>query len=79
MPEEPRVFVYDNYPGGIGFSEPLFGMHAQLLRDTRALIGSCTCDHGCPTCVGPVGESGPLAKQVALAILDRLLAPALSA
>src|SRR3954466_15104078 len=24
---EPRVFVYDNYPGGIGFSEPLFGMH----------------------------------------------------
>jgi DEAD/DEAH box helicase domain-containing protein len=54
-------------------------MHAQLLTDTRALIGSCACDHGCPTCVGPVGESGPLAKQVALAILDRLLAPALSA
>jgi len=79
LPEEPRVFVYDNYPGGIGFSEPLFGMHAQLLAETRALIGGCACDHGCPTCVGPVGESGPLAKQVALAILDRLLAPALSA
>jgi DEAD/DEAH box helicase domain-containing protein len=79
VPEEPRVFVYDNYPGGIGFSEPLFGMHAQLLSDTRALIGACACDHGCPTCVGPVGESGPLAKQVALAILDRLLAPVLSA
>jgi DEAD/DEAH box helicase domain-containing protein len=79
LPEEPRVFVYDNYPGGIGFSEPLFGMHPQLLAETRALIGGCACDHGCPTCVGPVGESGPLAKQVALAILDRLLAPALSA
>jgi DEAD/DEAH box helicase domain-containing protein len=76
--DAPRVFVYDNYPGGIGFSDPLFGMHAQLLADTRALIGGCTCDHGCPTCVGPVGESGQLAKQVALAILDRLLAPALS-
>jgi DEAD/DEAH box helicase domain-containing protein len=75
--DEPRVFVYDNYPGGIGFSEPLFGMHDQLLADTRSLIAGCECDHGCPTCVGPVGESGPLAKQVALAILERLLAPAL--
>ena len=77
--DEPRVFVYDNYPGGIGFSEPLFGMHDQLLADTRALIASCACDHGCPTCVGPVGESGPLAKQVALTLLDRLVTAALSA
>jgi DEAD/DEAH box helicase domain-containing protein len=76
--DEPRVFVYDNYPGGIGFSEPLFGMHDQLLRETRALISSCACDHGCPTCVGPIGESGPLAKQVALTLLDRLLTPGLS-
>ena len=76
--DEPRVFVYDNYPGGIGFSEPLFGMHDQLLRETRALISSCACDHGCPTCVGPIGESGPLAKQVALTLLERLLTPALS-
>jgi DEAD/DEAH box helicase domain-containing protein len=77
--DEPRVFIYDNYPGGIGFSEPLFGMHDQLLAETRALISSCTCDHGCPTCVGPIGESGPLAKQVALMLLDRLLTPVLRA
>jgi DEAD/DEAH box helicase domain-containing protein len=77
--DEPRVFVYDNYPGGIGFSEPLFDMHERLLSDTRDLIASCACEHGCPTCVGPIGESGPLAKQVALTILDRLLAPALPA
>jgi DEAD/DEAH box helicase domain-containing protein len=71
--DEPRVFVYDNYPGGIGFSEPLFGMHEHLVHDTRALIASCPCDHGCPTCVGPAGESGERAKLVALDILDRLL------
>src|SRR5262249_18361275 len=23
----PRIFLYDNYPGGIGFSAPLFRMH----------------------------------------------------
>jgi DEAD/DEAH box helicase domain-containing protein len=71
--EEPRIFLYDNYPGGIGFSEPLFGMHDALVTETRRLIAGCECDHGCPTCVGPVGETGPEAKPVALLILDRLM------
>jgi DEAD/DEAH box helicase domain-containing protein len=70
--DEPRVFVYDSYPGGIGFSEPLFAMHDELVARTRELIAGCGCDHGCPTCVGPVGETGPEAKPVALLILDRL-------
>jgi len=72
LPDEPRIFVYDNYPGGIGFSAPLYGMHEELLARTRALVASCACEHGCPGCVGPVGDTGPLAKTVALSILDRL-------
>jgi DEAD/DEAH box helicase domain-containing protein len=68
-PIEPRIFVYDNYPGGIGFSEPLFSMHGELVARTRELIDGCPCDHGCPSCVGPVGEAGPFAKQVASAML----------
>jgi ATP-dependent helicase YprA (DUF1998 family) len=47
-------------------------MHGDLLRRTRDVIASCSCEHGCPTCVGPVGNTGPLAKLVALRILDRL-------
>ena len=69
-PDQPRIFIYDNYPGGIGFSQPLFGMHDDLLARTRELIASCECEHGCPTCVGPVGNTGPLAKLVALRMLD---------
>jgi DEAD/DEAH box helicase domain-containing protein len=72
--DEPRIFVYDNYPGGIGFSAPLFGMHDELVSRTRGLISSCECEHGCPTCVGPVGYTGPLAKTVALRILDLIAA-----
>ena len=34
---EPNIFIYDNYPGGIGFSRPLFEMHAPLLERTREL------------------------------------------
>ena len=65
-----RIFLYDAYPGGIGFSAPLFAMHAELLTSTRALIATCACDNGCPMCVGPIGETGPLAKTVALRILQ---------
>jgi DEAD/DEAH box helicase domain-containing protein len=75
LSDEPRIFVYDNYPGGIGFSEPLFGMHAELLSRLRELIAGCDCEHGCPTCVGPIGNTGPLAKVVALRILDLIVAP----
>jgi DEAD/DEAH box helicase domain-containing protein len=74
LPDEPRVFIYDNYPAGIGFSEPLFRMHGELLSRTRDLIAGCECEHGCPACVGPVGNTGPLAKVVALRILDQIAA-----
>ncbi len=33
--ERDRFFVYDNYPGGIGFSEPLFRLHDELVARTR--------------------------------------------
>jgi DEAD/DEAH box helicase domain-containing protein len=68
-----RIFVYDNYPGGIGSSAPLFDMHAELLAATRKLIAECECENGCPGCVGPIGNTGPLAKAAALRILDLLL------
>jgi len=69
----PRIFIYDNYPGGIGFSAPLYGMHDELLLGTRRLIADCPCEMGCPGCVGPVGSIGPLAKAAALRILDLVL------
>jgi DEAD/DEAH box helicase domain-containing protein len=75
-----RIFIYDNYPAGIGFSQPLHRMHDNLLGETRRLIAECPCENGCPGCVGPIGNTGPLAKTAALRILDLLLeAPSLSA
>jgi DEAD/DEAH box helicase domain-containing protein len=70
---EPNVFIYDNYPGGIGFSRPLFEMHDLLLERTRDLINGCECRSGCPSCVGPEGNTGPHAKTVASRILNSLL------
>src|SRR5467141_1807729 len=69
---EPNLYLYDAYPGGIGFSEPLFRTHALLVQKTRELIAACPCEQGCPSCVGPAGDLAPRAKEAALAILDRL-------
>jgi DEAD/DEAH box helicase domain-containing protein len=69
---EPNLYIYDAYPGGIGFSEPLYRVHELLLRRTQELIAACPCENGCPSCVGPAGEKAEGAKEAALAILERL-------
>jgi len=69
---EPNLYLYDAYPGGIGFSEPLYRVHDLLLRRTRELITGCPCEQGCPSCVGPAGVESERTKEAALAILDRL-------
>ena len=71
---EPNLYLYDAYPGGIGFSEPLYRVCDLLLRRTRELISGCPCEAGCPSCVGPAGEKSERTKEVALAILEKLCA-----
>src|SRR6266436_5549306 len=71
---EPNLYLFDAYPGGIGFSEPLFRAHELLVQKTRELIAACGCEQGCPSCVGPAGDLAPRAKEATLAILDRLCA-----
>jgi DEAD/DEAH box helicase domain-containing protein len=71
---EPDLHLYDNYPGGIGQSQPLYQMNAKLLAASRDLIAACPCESGCPSCVGPEGETGSRGKEIALRILEALLA-----
>jgi len=69
---EPNLYLFDAYPGGIGFSEPLYRAHELLMVQTRELIVGCGCESGCPSCVGPAGDLTPRAKEAALAILNRI-------
>jgi DEAD/DEAH box helicase domain-containing protein len=64
----PTVYIYDNYPGGMGLSRPLYEIRDQVLAAAGSLIRSCGCDEGCPSCVGPIANG----KAVALAILEKL-------
>jgi len=74
MDFEPNIFIYDNYPGGIGLSPSLFDLEKRLLETCLKTIAACPCQDGCPSCVGPTAESGEQAKEVAVDILSRLLA-----
>jgi DEAD/DEAH box helicase domain-containing protein len=69
---EPNLYIYDAYPGGIGFSEPLYRIYSTLLNRTRELISACSCENGCPSCVGPTADRSERTKDVALEILERL-------
>jgi len=70
---EPDLFLYDNYPGGIGQSQPLFKLTPRLLAGAMDVLRSCACDAGCPACVGPVGEVGERGKEAAVRILGELI------
>lgn len=80
----PTVYLYDNFPGGVGLSEPLWQREAELVLRARELIDGCDCHAGCPGCIGPVlaidergrgGDGQPSTpKAMALRVLALLAA-----
>lgn len=75
----PTVFLYDNFPGGVGLSEPLWRRQAELVKRAMEVVAACDCRGGCPACVGPVlavdedRERSP--RALAAQVLALLAAP----
>jgi DEAD/DEAH box helicase domain-containing protein len=72
------VFIYDGHPGGVGLAHRAFDVIDELLHKTRALVASCPCEDGCPSCIHSpkcASENKPLDKQACLLILDLLFNP----
>jgi DEAD/DEAH box helicase domain-containing protein len=46
------VFLYDRYPGGIGYAEKGFDRVQELLKRALDIVKGCPCGRGCPSCVG---------------------------
>ncbi len=68
---EPTIFLYDNYQGGVGFSEKLYQSMEELFQMAKEHLEACPCEKGCPSCVGPMWNRN--IKQNALNILKMLL------
>lgn len=73
--QKPTLYIYDNYPGGVGFSEKLYELHEELFITAKRMIDQCSCECGCPSCVGPLNEfSGDVSpKEITLKLLDIVL------
>jgi DEAD/DEAH box helicase domain-containing protein len=75
----PTVFVFEKAPAGVGFSERLFAIRRDLYGAALDLARQCPCESGCPSCVGPLNEVGPLGKAAAQRLLATVSAPARAA
>ncbi len=81
----PTLFVYDRYPGGIGFAERTYRVLEDVLEACLQLVMACECEDGCPSCVGapvpPFAQNDPDTsprgripdKEAALILLHSLL------
>ncbi|MGG3872957.1 DEAD/DEAH box helicase [Brevibacillus sp. 7WMA2] len=63
---QPTIFFYDRYPGGIGLSEQVYHQMETILAKAEEMISSCPCASGCPSCIGYVERDG---KELALSLL----------
>ena len=70
---EPNIYIYDNYPNGIGFSQVIFEKGEAILEKTLEVIDGCVCECGCPSCVGPPIRPADNHKDAARFIIKLLL------
>jgi len=74
---EPVMFIYDGYPGGVGYALAGATVYGQWLEAARDLLASCSCASGCPRCIlSPKCGNGNqyLDKVAAKNLADALLA-----
>jgi DEAD/DEAH box helicase domain-containing protein len=66
------LFVFDNVPGGVGLSDEVPTLLAQLWVRCGELVESCPCAAGCPSCIGAAIRPEPRAKDKVLRLMDAL-------
>jgi DEAD/DEAH box helicase domain-containing protein len=61
--QKPTIYLYDNYPGGIGLSWKVMNDPLPVLIAALDRVHACQCAAGCPSCVGPMLEVGEVDKN----------------
>jgi len=71
------IFLYDAYPGGLGFADKGYEMLPKMMEHAHKIIAECECVDGCPSCVrlpDTMSRSRTQPdKEAALFILEELL------
>jgi DEAD/DEAH box helicase domain-containing protein len=57
----------------VGLSKKVYNLDNLIFQTVFDHIGSCSCENGCPSCIGPPLEAGLYGKASAQKILKALL------
>ena len=49
--EQIAIFLYDAYPGGLGFANKGYELLEKIIEHAQKIISECECADGCPSCV----------------------------
>lgn len=71
--ELPTIYLYDQYPGGIGLARKVYELDKQILGASLEILSGCGCGDGCPSCVGPGLELSAKSKLSARVLLEAML------
>ncbi|MER3603764.1 MAG: DEAD/DEAH box helicase, partial [Thermus sp.] len=69
------VFIYDGYPGGVGYARAAARVFPRWLRAAYDLLRTCPCEEGCPRCIlSPKCGNGNqyLDKKAALSLATQM-------
>ncbi|OZM57320.1 ATP-dependent helicase [Lottiidibacillus patelloidae] len=58
---QPTIFLYDRYPGGVGLSENVHKQIKEILHQVESVMKNCPCQKGCPSCT-ELGNKGDAKK-----------------
>jgi DEAD/DEAH box helicase domain-containing protein len=58
-----RIYVYDLYPGGIGYAEKAHDIFERILEASLEQLVACDCPSGCPSCVLPTSTRFEIASE----------------
>lgn len=67
---DPVIMLYDQVAGGIGLSKTIYDQYQSLFDKTYELIDQCSCEDGCPSCIGASSDYSVGSKAMALDLLE---------
>ena len=72
----PYIVLHDKQPGGAGLATTAFAMGPALFERVAHVVAGCSCERGCPTCMGPASDDTWEADRADVVNLLRELASA---
>jgi DEAD/DEAH box helicase domain-containing protein len=68
----PTVTLHEVVPGGVGLADRCFDVFSRVLDVMARVVARCSCERGCPACVGTEEQVGPEGKATVRVLLDAL-------